>query len=254
MRMLTSLDNQIIKDLVKLHETKYRRAKKSFLVEGLRCIETFLKAGSVLEDIFITEEHEQTMLQLGILEEQITILSPILMRKVSQASTPSGILGQFRLPPIPLLPTVSHGLVLAQIQDPGNMGTLIRTAVALNYTDIIVLAGSADLFSYKVIQASAGALAHANIYEIDLEELIAHKKDALLIGLIVSGGKTPAELVQQCGARKKFIMVGNEARGLTQEQIKQCDMLMTLPMPSGQIESLNAAVAGALALYLLQQF
>lgn len=253
MLTITSLDNKIIKDLVKLHETKYRRAKKSFLAEGLRCVETFLKAGSVLEHFFVTEEQTQTALHLGVLEEQITILSEPVMLKVSQASTPSGILAQFRLPTAPFVNTLSHGLVLAQIQDPGNMGTLIRTAIALQVNHIVILSGSTDPWSYKSIQASAGALAYAKIYEIDLERLIAHKKNNILLGLIVSGGKTPQEILRTNSLKNTYVMVGSEAHGLTQEQVDLCDIRMTLPMPSGQIESLNAAVAGALALYLLQE-
>ncbi len=253
MRILTSLDNKILKDLVKLHEIKYRRAQKSFLAEGLRCVETFLKAGSVLEHFFITEEHAETVLRLGVLEEQITILSDALMIKASQASTPSGILAQFRLPAAPFVNTLTHGLVLAQIQDPGNMGTLIRTAVALQMNQIVILSGSTDPWSYKAIQASAGAIAYAKIYEIDLERLLAHKKKSVLLGLIVSGGKTPKEIMHITSLKNTYIMVGSEAHGLTQEQKNQCDLLMTLPMPSGHTESLNAAVAGALALYLLQE-
>ena len=74
-----------------------------------------------------------------------------------------------------------------------------------------------------------------------------------MLGLIIAGGKTPQEIREIFSLKNKFIMVGSEAHGLTQEQVRQCDVLMTLPMPSGNTESLNAAVAGALALYILQE-
>jgi len=251
MKHISSADNQEIKNLVKLHTSKERRLQKSFLTEGIRCTQTFWQAGTLLQQIFVTERECDAVLALGFEEEKITVIPDQLMRKISQASTPSGIVGQFALPQHPASEHLAPGLVLAHIQDPGNMGTLIRTAVALDIKSILILNGSTDPWSYKVIQASAGALAHAHVYETNWSQLMAYKKESITIGLVSTGGKTPQEIISLPGIHNSLIVVGNEAHGLTQEQEEQCDFLMTLPMPSGNAESLNAAIAGALALYLI---
>lgn len=237
---ITSLYNHDIKHLVRLHTTKERKQAKQCIAEGFRTIVTFLEGKTELLKLYITEEHEKEARSITDASD-IVIVSEAVMRKISAAATPSGILGHFTIPqPIQAL---GPGLVLAQVSDPGNMGTLIRTAIACGIHSIVVVEGT-DPWSPKVIQASAGTISWAHLFQWDWSTLIQNKKGLQLCALVVHEGKTPDTL----DASKALLVIGNEAHGLPPEWQKQCDTLVTLPMP-GCTESLNAAIAGALALY-----
>lgn len=252
---ITSVDNIIIKQLVLLQSAKRRREFGSFLAEGVRCIRTLLDSGTSVEHIFITEQSASLVEQLTPLDQsQVTIVSERVMRKISQASTPSGMLARFRMPGKKEFVPKIKSLVLSQLQDPGNMGTLIRTAVALDITSIVILSGSTDPWSYKTVQASAGTVGYADIYEMDWKEFLECKNalaGSLTLGLVVSNGLSPRAIQLLDQHTSIFLLVGSEAHGLSQEQIRSCDTLVTLPMPSNKTESLNAAIAGSIALYQL---
>ena len=166
------------------------------------------------------------------------------MKKMSTATTPSGLLGVFKIPPAPKIEYLGPGLVLAQISDPGNMGTLIRTALACGKQTIVIVEGT-DPWSPKVVQASAGTIAQARIFNLDWKTLVAQKKTLKLYGLVVHNGKN----IHTIDRNHALIVVGNEAHGLPKEWAHNCDDLITLPMPGGT-ESLNAGVAGSIAAYL----
>ena len=146
----------------------------------------------------------------------------------------------------PPLNKLSDGIILAQISDPGNMGTLIRTAAAMKASSVVIVDGS-DPWSPKVIQASAGCSALVNIFRIEWQALVhtIKQQNLKLIAMFVSGGKTPDEL----SFKDSLLVVGSEAHGIPESWFGECDELMTLPMP-GKTESLNAAIAGSIALYL----
>jgi TrmH family RNA methyltransferase len=171
------------------------------------------------------------------------------MQKISSASTPSGILAIFKFPDLPSL-SLDHNnppLVLANIQDPGNLGTLLRSAAAFNKKNIILING-VDVWNPKVIQASAGTLALINIYQYTWPEVLILKKHFKLGALVIKEGKRPEEI----NYSKTILIIGNEAHGLPQEWQNECDIKITLPMPGGT-ESLNAAVTGSIMLYLASQ-
>lgn len=172
------------------------------------------------------------------------MVSTSIMERISPSSTPSGILAVFPIPPKPAASQVGAGLVLAQVADPGNMGTLIRSCAAFGYRSVVVV-GGCDPFSPKVIQATAGSIAHVTIFRWSWSELLAHKGDLSLCALVAQGGKSPKEVP----LLQTLLVVGNEAHGISSEWITDCDAAITLPM-CGEIESLNAAVAGSIALYI----
>jgi len=243
MKTINSRSNDTIKHVASLHQKKQRYAHRQYIAEGLRTSSTLIEHGAKLLQLFITEHHTQAAHQL-VDEQYITLVSDPVMQKLSTASTPSGIIGHFAMPDTPSTHMLSSGLVLAQISDPGNMGTLIRTAVALNTQSIVVIGGT-DPYSPKVLQSSAGTLAMVSIFQWEWHELLEHKGKYHLVALVVSGGKAPSELHTQ----DALLVVGSEAHGIPEQWITDCDARLTLPMP-GSTESLNAAVAGSIALYL----
>lgn len=139
---------------------------------------------------------------------------------------------------------LTAGIVLAKLSDPGNVGTLIRTAVAMN-VHTVVCVETVDPYSPKVVQASAGTLAAVNLVQLSWDELMQQKGNLQLCALIVSGGKKPSELTNS----NTLLVIGSEAHGLPNDWFHACETTMTIEMP-GNAESLNAAVAGSIALYL----
>ncbi|MGE0206537.1 MAG: TrmH family RNA methyltransferase [Candidatus Babeliales bacterium] len=243
MKKITSRQNPEIINLAKLHDAKKRYTEKRFLAEGLRICQTLLEAEVKLLQIYVTEESIDKV-DTFVDENLITIVSRPVMEKISAASTPSGIVGVFTLPKQPPFAQLDAGIVLADITDPGNMGTLIRTCIAMGKKTIVIVEG-VDPWNPKVIQASAGTIGKATLFQCTWQELMDHKKNLALAALIVHGGSS-LETID----KKVLLVIGNEARGIRSAWLKECEQTITLSMP-GNVESLNAAVAGSIAMYEL---
>lgn len=242
MKEIISLTNPEIKKIVKLRDdAKERKISQLCIVEGLRAISAFMTSDYPLEMLYA--EYTQQEYAAGLCpQNKITLVSSTIMEKISAAKSPSGLLAIFSTKRHNI-PVLQHGIVLANITDPGNMGTIIRTAVALNTPSIVIVEGC-DPFSPKVIQSTAGIIAHAPLIQLSWQELIT-QTTVPLCALVPQGGKHPSQLhLKEC-----FLVVGNEAHGLPKEWIADCSMSLTLPMP-GKAESLNAAIAASIALYL----
>lgn len=247
MRTITSGQNQEIKDVSKLKEKKERDKTGLFLAENVKVIATLLQSKIVLKQVYALERFFDLLKSLEIKEEKITLVTEKVIQKLSSSTTASGIIGVFHKPcslDKSLISSYGNGLVLAQISDPGNMGTLIRTAAALDLKTVVIVEG-VDPWNPKVIQSSAGTIGQVNIFEISWQELLTNKREYKLIALVVSGGETIETLTEN----KYLFVVGNESTGIPQDWQKDCEELVTLPMP-GKTESLNAAISGSIALYL----
>ncbi|MCL4360795.1 RNA methyltransferase [Candidatus Dependentiae bacterium] len=239
-KQITSVENTIIKDIAKLKDSSYRKKTDLCVVEGTRAIETFISSEHELQQIYATEPNIEFAQKIAD-EKKITLVNYNVATKISSATTPSGIAAVFKIKK----PTakLGQGLILFQISDPGNMGTLIRTAAALNVKTVVVIEG-VDVWTNKVIQASAGTISKVDIFQMSFKELVEKKENLKLISLVVTGGKSPQEI----DTKNSLLIVGSEAHGLPLQVLNESDELMTLPMP-GNIESLNVAVAGSIALY-----
>ena len=247
MKKLTAVTNPEVKEIVKLQQAKHRAQTGLCVVEGSRAIETFINSKRyALDTLYVTFENLETAKALAGKEHSV-IVSPIVMKKISSATTPSGLLAVFKVGNQVKKAIVGSGVVLAGVSDPGNMGTLIRTAAAIGMKNVVIIDG-ADCWSPKVIQASAGTISMVNIIQTSWPNLIANKNKNKLIGLIVVGGKKISEL-DSADLKNSLIVIGSEAHGINSDWLKDCDELITLEMP-GETESLNAAVAGSIAMYL----
>lgn len=250
MKTISSVENLEIKQVVTLRTPTGRKKHQQFVVEGIRAIATFQFHQYQLTALYTTESMLPKAYSLlpnpQDREYYIRLVTNSVMRKISTAVTPSGILAVFRLPKPQDTIELSAGVALVNLQDPGNVGTLIRTAAALSAKTVVIVDG-VDPWNPKVIQSSAGALASVNLLELNWPELVktAHAQKVSLCGLVVKNGKSPEEI----DFTNTLLIIGNEAHGLSKELQKECDQLMTIPMPGGT-ESLNAAVAGSIALYL----
>jgi len=245
-RTITSVQNDEVKSIVRLHDARERREHKLFIAEGIRTCTTLLENGMKISQLFLSDKSLIATFDTYIQPEKIVIVSDVVMKKMSSAATPSGILCIFHIPEEPSIDQLSAGIILAEIADPGNVGTLIRSAVAMNKQTVVCI-GGADPWSPKAIQSTAGYISHVNIFQLDWNSLVsaARKNSIPLIALVVSDGLSPEKALQQ----NSLIIIGNEARGIPDAWVADCDIKVTLPMP-GITESLNASVAGSIALYL----
>lgn len=242
-KTITSRTNETVKLIAQLHSAKGREEQKQFIAEGARTCQTLVENGMELVQMYVTKEEFATVKEFTK-NYFITLVEDHVMQKMSAAQNPSGILGVFKIPSQPSFSALDSGLVLANVTDPGNVGSLIRTCAALKIKNVIAIDG-ADIWSPKVVQASAGTLAQVHVYTPSWPVLLKWKKDIKLCALVVKGGKAPSEL----DFNKTLLVVGNEANGIPKEWLRDMNSYLTLPMP-GNTESLNAAVAGSIALYM----
>ncbi len=249
-KQLTSSQNPEVKAVTKLQSAKGRKTQGLFIAEGKRTLQTFADAGWKPISVYSTEDNYHTA--VGIFdthsmslfdENKITHVTDEIMGKISAAKTPSGMLAVFEIPEPLSLSQLSSGIVLAKINDPGNMGTLIRSAAAFGKKTVVTIEGC-DPWSPKVVQSSAGTIAQINIFQIKWDTLIQNKENFTLTALVVKDGKAPDEL----DLSNSLLVIGSEAHGIPEQWIKQSAQCLTLPM-SGAAESLNAAIAGSIALY-----
>lgn len=238
----TSVDNDKIKDIHKLHTKKYRDITNTFIVEGDHLVEEASKAGLLKlvvkdEDFTIGKDYEV----------DIITCNHKVMRFLSELDNPSKILG---------ICNKKNGLikgdrilVLDNIQDPGNLGTIIRSAVAFNVSTIILSEGSVDLYNSKVIRASQGMIFSSNIVIGNLKNILNNLSGYTIYGTKVDGGEILKNINKD---EKQIIIMGNEGNGVSEELLNMCEKYLYINM-NKNCESLNVAVATSIILYELDK-
>jgi TrmH family RNA methyltransferase len=225
-----------------LHNAKGRSEHNLFIAEGLRICSSLLQSKLELKELYATPVMQSDAFTL-VPRSRVTLVDEHVMEYMSAASTASGILGVFTLPKQSKASQLTSGLVLARIADPGNMGTLIRSAAAMGIRSVVVIEG-ADVWSPKVVQASAGTIGSVHIFCWSWQHLVEHRAALPLCALVARDGASADMLPSE-----SLIVVGSEAHGIPDAWVNDCQSRVTLAMP-GNTESLNAAVAGSIALYL----
>lgn len=243
MKKISSRNNEEIIALAKLKSSQERYKYQRFLAEGFRVCSTLINAGQRLLQLYVTEPIAEQAISL-VDPSLITIITQPVLNKISQTTTPSGIIGVFALPSQPSPTALDDGIVLDGIADPGNMGTLIRTCASMGKKTVVVIEG-VDPWNLKVVQASAGTIGNVTMFQWSWDTLLQHIKRRRLIGLVPHGGKK----INQVDLKNSLLVIGSEAHGITKDRLQSCHEHVSLEMP-GNIESLNAAVAGSIAMYL----
>lgn len=238
----TSTDNKKIKELKKLNIKKYRDQSNSFLVEGEHLVLEAYKKG-LLEELFL---EENTKLDLDV---KTSYLSRNVIKFISELDNPSNIIGLCKK--VEEKEIGNKVLVLDDIQDPGNFGTIIRSAVAFNIDTIVVSNNTVDLYNSKVIRASQGMLFNINIIRRDLNVFVPElKKEGYQIyATKVNGGKSLKTIEK---IEKFAIIMGNEGAGVSDNLMNLADEYLYIDMNSN-CESLNVAVATSIILYELDK-
>lgn len=237
--LYTSVNNQKIKELIKLKTKKHRDKQNLFLVEGKHLTEEAYKNGYLKELLLL----ENINLKLDI---ETNYINENVLKHLSSVQTPSGIIGICQKKENKLIG--NKLLILDSIQDPGNMGTIIRTSAAFNIDTIIINDKCADIYSDKVIRSSQGMLFCTNIIKTDIQSLLKTIKGKIPIyGTKVNGGKDLKTIEKTSGFA---IIMGNEGSGVEQNILNMCDEYLYIPM-NKKCESLNVGVATSIILYEL---
>ena len=240
--LYSSLENSKIKELKKLNQKKYRDKTNLFLVEGEHLLLEAYNSGYLKEVLLL----EGTELNLDV---PINYITRNVEKHISALDTPSGMIGICEKKNSNI--NGDRLLVLDDVQDPGNLGTIIRSAVAFNIDTIIVSEKCADIYSSKVIRASQGMIFHTNISIQNLEEFIPKMKE---LGYKILGTKvTLGNDLKTLEKMQKFaIIMGNEGNGVKKELLDMCDEYIYIKM-NESCESLNVAVATSIILYELDK-
>lgn len=234
--IITSVDNSKIKEIIKLSKKKNRDNLGKYIIEGENLVLEAFK-NNLLEEIYVLEENELNIKQ--------TIITPKIMSHITQLSSIPSIIGIAKKTNKNKLG--NKIMILENVQDPGNIGTIIRSAVAFNIDTIVLSKTCADIYSSKVLRATQGMIYNINIIIEDLEKIINEikNKNIKIYGTDVTGGK----LVNTVTNKEKFaIIMGNEGQGLEKNTKNKCDEFIYINM-NNKCESLNVAVASSIIMY-----
>lgn len=252
--MIESRGNARIKKLQKLKKSaRYRRQEGLFVIEGWKMTEEALRRGLVQTLYISTDVENEYKEKLSVPETtEVEILSGGLFRELSDTITPQGVMAAVSMPRYEKEPLYQKKdaalLCLEDIQDPGNLGTMIRTAEGAGMTGIVLSGGCVDIFNPKVIRATMGSLLRVPFWYCDdlSTEVELLKKNHFTIYAAHLEGKSAYTGESYSG--KVGLLIGNEAGGLSREISEKADKKIRIPM-AGEVESLNAAVSAALLMY-----
>ena len=233
--IITSKTNSKIKYITSLHNPKYRKEHKQFLAEGFNALTMALAADRV-KDIYAL--HDILDLDPKI---NIYLVTEEIMDKISTSKSPEGIVFlcdiQEKLPK-----KMDKVVYLDHVSDPGNAGTIIRTALAFGYDTVVFSNDSVDIYNEKVIAATKGAIFQIPVVKKDISEI---KKGHQIISSTLSDKSVSLE---DAKAQKPFILVlGNESHGVSDEIIDNSDLLVKIPIET--MESLNVSIAAGILMY-----
>ena len=235
--MITSTSNNTIKTLIKLKQKKYRDETGYYLVEGEHLVEEAMKAKQV-ECLISTKDITSDL--------PIVIVSNEVMSKLSFTKSPQFIMAKCKIKKENKLIDGKRYLILDDLQDPGNIGTLIRTALAFSIDQVILSNNCVDLYNDKLLRSMQGANFHINCIYDDLKTVIStlKKNNVKIIGSALENGQ---DIKQIKISEKMAFIVGNEGNGMNKDILQECDYVGYIPINT--IESLNVAIAGSIKIY-----
>ena len=249
---ITSASNSRVKRLTALRrKAKQRREEGAFILEGERLYRD--TPGEFISEIYVTEAFLQDRLG-GKAPEHCTILTPEIMQKVSDTETPQGVLCVAKMPAYKKEDLLGSGpaapfvLILENIQDPGNLGTMMRTAEAAGVTGILMSRDTVDLFNPKTVRATMSAIFRVPFFYTDdlTGEIRKLKEDGVAVYAAHLKASIPYDTAD-C-RRPCAFLIGNEGNGLTDPAADAATSRVHIPM-KGNIESLNAAMAAGILLF-----
>lgn len=243
--MITSKSNELIKHVKSLHQKKYREEFQQYFVEGIKLVKEAIAENMPIEKIIICEELLEETIDTGKCE--VEFVNQTIYNFISDTQSPQGIMAIINIT-IKKEQLENTIFALDNIQDPGNLGTIIRTLDCAGIHTLLLSKGTVDLYNPKVIRSTMGAIYRVNIQEnINLKEkLVALKQKGYHI--VITDLKAKIFHYDLDFAKKLVIVIGNEANGVSEEIQQLADIKIKIPM-LGRTESLNAGVAASIVAY-----
>lgn len=254
MQVITSKDNEIIKGIKRLKEKKYRDQENKYIIEGIKIVEEAIEEQAnilkiIICDECITEGTFSKKLMYDIAKYDCISVPLKIFMSISDVTNPQGILAIIEKKNVESEINYDEDmiLVLDGIQDPGNLGTILRTTDSVNLKQIIVSKDTADPYNPKVVRSTMGAIFRVNVIRVDdiVETLKKIKKNHFKV---VATSLETTDSVFDIEYNKKALVIGNEAKGVSKEVLDIADNKVKIPM-LGRTESLNASVATSIILY-----
>ena len=242
-KVITSINNNLIKEFAKLKEKKYRIQKGEFLIEGDHLINEAYNANSLK---ILLASNDDILNKYDKCEKYK--VSEDVIKKLSQTTSPQGLVGICDIKDTSVdYKKYQHILILDDVKDPGNIGTLIRTSLAFDIDLIVMSNDSCDIYNDKVVRASQGAIFNIDIVYRNLKDEIKlmKNKDIKIISTSLSATIDVKDIEKM---DKYAIILGNEAKGVSDDIQQMADINVIIPI-SKKMESLNVAIAGAIMMY-----
>ena len=256
MKIITSKDNQLYKTALKLTKKKYRDEYGMYLLEGVKPLLDALDTGIYVRNILLCDD-------VGSRQDypdEITVrLDRKLFERLSDTGTSQGVIAiaeklcyDYETSSEKAGMKGSNIVVLDRLQDPGNIGTIVRTAEAAGYRGIIVTAGSGDIYSPKVVRAAAGSLFRMPVLQVDDSMEAVNMLRKMNKRIVTAALDTDIYYYQTDLTENIALVIGNEGQGVSEVFMESSDIKVRIPM-EGSIESLNAAVAAGILMYQSQK-
>ncbi|RKD24651.1 hypothetical protein BEP19_05140 [Ammoniphilus oxalaticus] len=252
MERIESVQNARVKEWAKLGKRKGREQAGSFIVEGEHVVEEAIKQEAPIEALLMTEAFPATEIISQFAQTNPSIcfqVSDTIMRRLSETETPQGIMAITKIQKDELESFIhkKYLLLLDAIQDPGNLGTIIRAADAAGVDGIILGNGTVDPHNSKVVRSTMGSIFHIPIIQANLAEIIGQlqQHEYTFIAASLEGAVAYDE---QDYTGSIGIVIGNEANGVSEEILRACSSRIKIPL-YGRAESLNAAIAAGIIMY-----
>lgn len=247
---LLSKENKLYKLGLKLKQKKYREEEGKFIIEGIRFVEEGIASGDA-EHVFYSQKLLQTRGSERILQKHSSTheITDSMMKELCDTENPQGVAAIVNKRNYDIRDLKNDFILIADgIQDPGNMGTIIRTCDAAGLGGIIIIKGSVDIFNSKTLRSTMGSIFHIPV--IVKEDFEGIASELLKEGYNIYAASLDTDnYIYDCSFKEKTaVVIGNEANGIPEEHLELCTQMMKIPM-SGTAESLNAAIAGAVIIY-----
>ena len=243
--ILTSKNNPLIKETAALKDKKARKQQGMFLVEGRKMAVECQRSDFEIDRVFVAESYDG---EIPFAEDQIIRVSDDVFHFLSDEKSPQGILCRIKIPARALTAPKGKCLLLDGVADPGNVGTIIRTANAAGYEEIYLTEECADPYSPKSVRASMSGVFFTKIYRASRTEILSVLAETPIVVADMGGVN-----VFSFHAPKRFALaIGNEANGISDTVQNQAAHTVKIPMQSTQ-ESLNAAISAGIIMYVLSK-
>lgn len=254
MQVISSKDNEFIKHIKKLKDKKYRDINKEFIIEGIKLIKEAIEEKAEIKQIVVCDNCQNSdiipkELMYEIAKYECIYVTENIFKTISDVTTPQGLLAIIKINTTEEEIDYSQDIIVAldDIQDPGNLGTILRTVDSIGLNQILVSKGTADCYNPKVVRSTMGAIFRVKIIECEnleetLKEIKKHKFELVITSLQTENS------IYGINYNKKVIVIGNEANGVKTKIQNIADVRAKIPM-LGKTESLNASVATGIILY-----